>query len=71
MTAKQRDALARAIGCFETQADFMAAIGFSRNALRYWRLGSKKGVPAEACVEIERVTKGRVRACELRPDLYP
>jgi DNA-binding transcriptional regulator YdaS (Cro superfamily) len=32
---------------------------------------TKRGVPAARVLEIERVTKGKVKRHELRPDLYP
>lgn len=32
---------------------------------------TKRGVPANRVLDIERVTKGAVTRYELRPDLYP
>lgn len=36
-----------------------------------WLHKSKKGVPAEYCHAIERITDGQVTAHDLRPDIFP
>ena len=40
----------------------------SSMAIRQW---ITRGVPAEYCIPLERVSGGQVRRHELRPDLYP
>ena len=42
-------------------------IGVSPQAVCFWRDG-KRGIPAERCSAIERVTHGRVTRQELRPN---
>jgi len=71
MNEKAIRALDRAIGMFGSVRALAREIGFSPNSIPYWKHHGKKGVPGEACVAIERVTSGQVRAKDLRPDLYP
>lgn len=42
-------------------------VGVTYQAVQKWRAGR---VPAERCVEIERVTGGKVTRYDLRPDLF-
>jgi DNA-binding transcriptional regulator YdaS (Cro superfamily) len=44
------------------------ALGVSKAAVSQWRTGDRQ-VPAERCPQIERVTAGRVRCEQLRPDV--
>lgn len=37
-------------------------------AVRQW---ITRGVPAEYCIPLERVSEGKIHRHELRPDLYP
>lgn len=44
------------------------ALGVTKGAVFQWKMPSRK-VPAEHCPAIERMTAGRVRCEELRPDV--
>lgn len=61
------DALNRAIDLFGTQAEFAEKLQVKPMAISQWK---KRGVPAERCREIERVTEGKVTRAELRPDIF-
>ncbi len=64
-----RDALEQAIEACDGATNLAAAIGASVQRLSNWR---SRGVPAEFCPRIERVTRGLGRPvlCEaLRPDI--
>lgn len=51
-----------------TQAELARLIGVSPAVVNQW-LKSIRMVPDEKCPDIERVTKGAVRADQLRPDV--
>lgn len=44
------------------------SLGISPAAVSQWAHGARR-VPAERCLEIERLTNGQVRCEELRPDM--
>lgn len=50
-----------------SRARFAAQLGLSGEAVRKWE---RTRVPAERCVEIERLTGGAVTRRDLRPDLF-
>ncbi len=49
-------------------AKLAAALDCSVQAVCFWRDGQRR-IPAERCIEIERITQGAVRCEELRPDV--
>lgn len=57
-------AIDRAIAAAGTQADLARALGVLPQHLTNWR---KRGIPADRCPDIERVTG--LRCEELRPEL--
>jgi DNA-binding transcriptional regulator YdaS (Cro superfamily) len=61
-------ALHRAIEKAGSQKRLAEMIGASQSHVWYWLERSKKGVPAEYCVAIEKATG--VSRGELRPDLF-
>jgi DNA-binding transcriptional regulator YdaS (Cro superfamily) len=62
-------ALIRACAIVGGQKKLADRIGTTQSQVWYWLERSKKGIPAEYVLPIERVT-GIPRG-ELRPDLYP
>jgi DNA-binding transcriptional regulator YdaS (Cro superfamily) len=64
-----KNPLSAAIGHFGTQRALAAALGTTQAAVSQWvRRG--RPIPVRHIVEIERVTGGRVRREQLRPDLF-
>lgn len=61
------NALQKAYRPFGSRSKFAAQLGVSGEAVRKWERGR---VPAERCIEIERITEGSVTRCDLRPDLF-
>lgn len=61
------DALQRAVKRFKTRKALAAALGVTPMAVSNW---FARGVPAERCADIERVTDGAVRREDLRPDVF-
>lgn len=59
------DIAAEIVGSHQALA---AALGVTKGALPQWK-GEGRRVPAEHCPVIERLTGGRVRCEELRPDM--
>jgi DNA-binding transcriptional regulator YdaS (Cro superfamily) len=51
-----------------TQETLAIALGVTKSAVNQWK-GEKRRVPAEHCPAIERLTAGRVRCEDLRPDV--
>ncbi|ALR08233.2 helix-turn-helix domain-containing protein [Xylella fastidiosa] len=45
-----------------------ASLGVRQSAISNWRARGR--VPAERCIDIERVTNGAVSCRELRPDVF-
>ena len=64
-----RDAVKRAVDAFGSQTRLAAALGLLPGNIGFW-LSGHKDVPAKWCMPIEIVTEGRVRAAEIRPDLF-
>lgn len=52
---------------YGSRARFAAAMGISSEAVRKWELSR---VPAERCLEIERLSNGAVTVHDLRPDVF-
>lgn len=52
---------------YGSRARFAAAIGLSSEAVRKWEIGR---VPAERCLEIERLSQGAITVHDLRPDVF-
>jgi|TARA_A100001391_G_scaffold172441_1_gene133933 DNA-binding transcriptional regulator YdaS (Cro superfamily) len=69
MVMNPHEALAHAVEKAGGQAALGRLIGERQQKIFYWLNGSKRGAPAEAVLEIERVTG--VSRHELRPDVYP
>lgn len=71
MKTQSADALQRAIDIVGTPTALARQIGrpVSSTHIYNWMRRDKAGVPLERCPDIERVTGGRVRCEELRPDL--
>lgn len=67
--ADPRKSLDKALSAAGSQQALASAIGVRQSTLWYWLRKSRRGVPAEFVIEIERVTG--VPRHELRPDLYP
>jgi DNA-binding transcriptional regulator YdaS (Cro superfamily) len=63
------EALKRACGLAGGQKPLAERIGTTQSQVWYWLERSKKGVPAEFVLPIERETG--VSRSELRPDLWP
>ena len=63
------EALKRACEVAGGQKPLATRIGTTQSQVWYWLTRSKKGVPAEFVLPIERETG--VSRSELRPDLYP
>jgi len=63
------EALKRACEVAGGQKPLADRIGTTQSQVWYWLTRSKKGVPAEFVLLIERETG--VRRSELRPDLWP
>lgn len=63
------EALRRACDAAGGQSKLARRIGTTQSQVWYWLTQSKKGVPAEFVLPIERETG--VTRSELRPDLYP
>lgn len=60
-------ALQKAIDVFPSQAAFAEALGVVPMTVSQWKA---RGVPAQRCRDIERVTERKVTRRELRPDLF-
>lgn len=60
------EALDRAIDLRGGQAALARELGVSIQVVGNWRV---RGVPVERCPDIERVTAGKVRCEELRPQV--
>lgn len=63
------DALERAVEIAGNQSKLAEALGVKQQHVWNW-LNRDKKLPFERAVAIERFTKGKVTAYELRPDLY-
>jgi DNA-binding transcriptional regulator YdaS (Cro superfamily) len=63
------DALKKAIDLLQGQAALAAALGLKQQHVWNWLERGKGKVPAEHCPAIERVTGGKVRCEDLRPDV--
>lgn len=63
------EALKRACEVAGSQERLAKRIGTTQSQVWYWLTRSKRGVPAEFVLPIERETG--VPRFELRPDLYP
>ena len=63
------EALMRACDLAGGQAELARRIGTRQSLVWYWLNSSKRGVPAEFVLSIERETG--VSRSELRPDLWP
>ena len=64
------DALKTAIEIIGSQGKLAAALGYSQPSVSDWVNRSGRA-PAEAVLDIERLTDGRVSRHQLRPDIYP
>lgn len=58
----------RAIDIAGSMQALANALGVTRGAVFQWRLDGRR-VPAEHCPKIERITFGRVKCEQLRPDV--
>lgn len=54
--------LERAIACFNTLGAFASALGVTYQTVQQW---TRNGVPEKWCVEIEKISGGKVRCEEL------
>lgn len=68
MRSMTTSALAKAIEIAGGQKPLASLIGTSQSQVWYWLERSKKGVPAEFVLQIERATG--VSRHDLRPDIY-
>jgi DNA-binding transcriptional regulator YdaS (Cro superfamily) len=51
-----------------SQVELARLLGVTKSAVNQWK-GPDRQVPAEHCPVIERLTRGRVRCEQLRPDI--
>jgi DNA-binding transcriptional regulator YdaS (Cro superfamily) len=58
----------KAAGIVGSQAALAAALNVTKAAVSQWKDEDRK-VPAEHCPAIERLTNGKVRCEDLRPDI--
>lgn len=63
-----KEALQRAIDAAGNQTRLAELIGTTQSHISYWLLNSKRGVPAEHAMDIERATG--ISRHELRPDIF-
>lgn len=42
-------------------------LGITRGAVTSWK---KTGIPAERCIQIEKMTGGKITRQEMRPDMF-
>lgn len=61
-------ALDIAVATFPTQNAFAAALGIRSASVSGWRKCGR--APAARCLDIERITAGRVTRYDLRPDVF-
>ena len=59
--------LSRACGLVGGQAELARLLGVSSPVVNQWVKG-KRPIPLDRCVDIERMTSGRVTCEQLRPD---
>ncbi len=60
--------LERVIQHFGSQAALAAALDKTPMAVSHWK---KRGIPVLAAIQIEQVTCGVLRRCDVRPDIFP
>jgi len=60
----------KAIKIFGNQNRMALALGVTRQAVHSWHTKKCKISPAKA-IELSRLTKGKVRPFDVRPDIYP
>jgi DNA-binding transcriptional regulator YdaS (Cro superfamily) len=60
-------ALDKAAELLGGQSELALALDVTSMAISQWK---KRGVPAERAVQIEQVTKKKVKRSDLRPDLF-
>ena len=65
------DALLRVIEIVGGQTALARALGVSQTTVHYWARQSRRGVPGEYVLEIEKLARRKVTRCDLRPDIYP
>lgn len=67
------NALKRAVELLGGQSATAEALEVSQGAVWKWlnRMESKRTPPAEHVLKLERLTGGKVKRHQLRPDLYP
>lgn len=63
-----RQALRRACDIVGSQLELARALDVVPSAVCQWVLGYR-GIPADRCPQIERLTRGAVRCEDLRPDV--
>jgi DNA-binding transcriptional regulator YdaS (Cro superfamily) len=61
------NAIVSAIEFFGSSAQLAEAVGVSTSMVDQWRYGVRP-IPVKRCVLIEKVTRGRARRWDLRPD---
>ena len=64
-----KESLLRAVAAMGSQVALADALRIKPANVGMW-LNGTKDIPARWCMPIEIVTEGRVRASELRPDLF-
>jgi DNA-binding transcriptional regulator YdaS (Cro superfamily) len=60
--------VAQAISLLGGPAKAARALGVSVQAASFWRDGART-FPADLCITVEKLTDGRIRCEELRPDV--
>ena len=63
------DAMAEAVKIAGSQSALGRVIGRNQSTIHSWASGRTKVSP-QFCADIERATGGKVRRCDLRPDVF-
>ena len=65
-----REALEKAIKILGGQTAASEQLTIPQPTISFWLNKSKRGIPAEFCVAIEKATRGKVKKEDLRPDIF-
>jgi DNA-binding transcriptional regulator YdaS (Cro superfamily) len=54
----------------QIQSDFAGILGVTQGVVSHWLTGRNR-IPAETVIQIYKVTGGKVKPYDMRPDIYP